>query len=194
MTLHNATKANKTQPELRITTGSAKNKRLKAPSIEGFRAVQEVAKSALFSILGEKVVDTVCLDLFAGSGNLGLEALSRGAAWCDFVDGNGESILAIVENIKNCEFGEKAATFLKDAAKYVATPENNYDIVFMDPFYKDTAHIHLFKLLPNILNDDAVVFFFHSPGLEAQSLLIESDLHVVDERRFGASVLSILRI
>jgi len=74
--------------EIRIITGTAKNRKLKAPNIEDFRAVQEIAKSSLFSILGEKIKNAVCLDLFSGSGNLGIEALSRGAKRCDFVDEN----------------------------------------------------------------------------------------------------------
>ena len=62
--------------ELRITTGSAKNKKLVAPELPGFRAVQEIAKSSMFSIIGDQVEGAVCLDLFAGSGNLGIEALA----------------------------------------------------------------------------------------------------------------------
>ncbi len=183
-----------TQKQLRITTGIAKNKRLRAPGIEGFRAVQEVAKSALFSILDKRVEGAVCLDLFAGSGNLGLEALSRGATWCDFVDGNWESIEVINDNLRNCGFEDKAGVFLKDSGKYVASPENNYDIVFMDPFYEDTAQIHLLKNLPNILNDNAVVAFFHGPALDVTTLLGDSGFKLVDERKFGGSVLSFLKL
>ena len=88
---------------LRITSGTAKNKKIRVPKIQEFQAVQEVAKLAIFSMLGEKVVDATCLDLFAGSGNMGIEALSRGAKWCDFVDKNRKSTDVIKENLVNAE-------------------------------------------------------------------------------------------
>ena len=139
--------------EIRITTGIAKNKRLKAPSIEGFRAVQEIAKSSLFSILGEKTENAVCLDLFAGSGNMGLEALSRGADWCDFVDDNYFSSEAIKENILNCGFLEKSEVFRKESSKFVVNAPKKYDVIFLDPFYDDVSQRHLMSNLGSILNN-----------------------------------------
>ena len=142
------------KPEIRITTGIAKNKKIKAPNIEGFRAVQEVAKSSVFSILGNKVLGAFCLDLFSGSGNMGLEALSRGAEWCDFVDSNYFSCEAVRENIVNCGFIERSEVIRKEAAKYVVNTEKTYDIIFLDPFYDDINHKFLVSNLENILNEN----------------------------------------
>ena len=180
------------KPEIRITTGSAKNKRLKAPAIEGFRAVQEVAKSSVFSILGEKVVGAMCLDLFSGSGNMGLEALSRGAEWCDFVDDNYFSCEVIKENIINCGFLEKAEFIRKEAAKYVVNTEKTYDIVFLDPFYQDIAHKFLVSNLKNILNEGGIIVFFHGENLDLKTLVEGSGLNIMEERKFGKSLFSIL--
>ena len=108
--------------ELRVSSGIVKNKKLKIPEIEDFRAVQEIAKSAVFSIIGDKINGAVCLDIFAGSGNMGIEALSRGAEWCDFVDNNGISVEVIKENIINCGFLEKSEVFRRDSVKYFLLP------------------------------------------------------------------------
>jgi len=180
------------KPEIRITTGIAKNKKLKAPSIEGFRAVQEVAKSSVFSILGDKVLESMCLDLFSGSGNMGLEALSRGAEWCDFVDSNYFSCEAIRENIVNCGFLEKAEVIRKEAAKYVVNTEKTYDIIFLDPFYDDTNHKFLVSNLENILNKDGLIVFFHGENLDLKSLIEGAGLNIMEERKFGKSFFTIL--
>ncbi len=180
------------KPEIRITTGIAKNKKLKAPSIEGFRAVQEVAKSSVFSILGNKVPGSLCLDLFSGSGNMGLEALSRGAEWCDFVDSNYFSCEAIRENIVNCGFLEKAEVIRKEAAKYVVNTEKTYDIIFLDPFYDDTNHKFLVSNLENILNKDGLIVFFHGENLDLKSLIEGTGLNIMEERKFGKSFFTIL--
>ena len=180
------------KPEIRITTGIAKNKKLKAPSIEGFRAVQEVAKSSVFSILGDKVPESMCLDLFSGSGNMGLEALSRGAEWCDFVDSNYFSCEAIRENIVNCGFLEKAEVIRKEAAKYVVNTEKTYDIIFLDPFYDDTNHKFLVSNLENILNKDGLIVFFHGENLDLKSLIEGTGLNIMEERKCGKSFFTIL--
>jgi len=180
------------KPEIRITTGIAKNKKLKAPDIEGFRAVQEVAKSSVFSILGDKVPESMCLDLFSGSGNMGLEALSRGAEWCDFVDSNYSSCEAIRENIVNCGFLEKAEVIRKEAAKYVVNTEKTYDIIFLDPFYDDTNHKFLVSNLENILNKDGLIVFFHGENLDLKSLIEGTGLNIMEERKFGKSFFTIL--
>lgn len=177
---------------IRITTGSAKNRVLKAPEIEGFRAVQEIAKSSVFSILGDKVEDAVCLDLFSGSGNMGLEALSRGAEWCDFVDSNYVSAQTIRENVKDCGFSEKAEVEKKEAAKYVVNAPRTYDLIFIDPFYEDTAQKHLISNLEHILNDEGVVIFFHGANLDLENLIEGTNLKIVDERKFGKSYFTLL--
>jgi len=178
-------------PELRITTGTAKNKRLKTPDIPGFRAVQEVAKSAVFSIIGDKVEGAVCLDLFAGSGNLGLEALSRGADWCDFVDASKESADAISANILNCGFFDRAEVFWKEAVKYVKVCKKKYDLVFMDPFYKDTAQKHLFNILDNITQPSTIIVFMLDSKLEHPAVANLEKYSTIADRRFGETRLII---
>jgi len=180
--------------ELRVTTGSAKNKKLIAPEIPGFRAVQEIAKSSMFSIIGEKIEGSVCLDLFAGSGNLGIEALSRGAAWCDFVDGNSGSAEAIRKNVENCGFYDKSSVTLKNAVKYVAATDKKYDLIFMDPFYSDLSQKHLLSLLKDRLKETGQLFYFYSPEHASETKIIveTSGLKIIDSREFGSSIFAII--
>ncbi len=180
--------------EIRITSGNAKNKKLKAPQIEGFRAVQEIAKLAVFSIIGETIEDSVCLDLFSGSGNMGIEALSRGAKWCDFVDGSGESTTLIKENLQNCGFLTNSEVFLKDAVKFAAKASKTYDFVFMDPFYKDSNQRHLLKLIKGLLNEKGLLIYFHDEFLDTSSGLKEFGYEILENRKFGQSVFTIAKI
>ncbi len=178
---------------LRITSGTVKNKRLEVPEVPGIRAVQEVAKLAIFSILAENVEDAQVLDLYAGSGNLGLEALSRGAAWCDFVDESWNAKQSIIKNIQSCGFEDKAEAHLSDAVKYVGNTDKKYDVIFVDPFYDDTSHRFLLKNIEEILNPDGTVFFMHGANLDIAKMLEDRTLSLISQRKYGKSLLSVLK-
>ncbi|OGC45650.1 hypothetical protein A2V49_03015 [candidate division WWE3 bacterium RBG_19FT_COMBO_34_6] len=178
---------------IRIITGTVKNKHLKTPKIENFRAVQEIAKGSVFSIIGDGIKDSYCLDLFAGSGNMGLEALSRGANFCDFVDNNYEAKNAIQDNINNCNFKEKAEFHFKDSVKFTANIEKKYDFIFLDPFYEDVNHIFLLKNCEGIIKNDGLIIYFHGLNLDIGKLIKNTSFKVTDERKFGKSMFSILK-
>jgi 16S rRNA (guanine966-N2)-methyltransferase len=177
---------------IRISSGTVKNKQLKIPNIPEFRGVQEIAKQSLFSILGEKVIGAVCLDLFAGSGNLGLEALSRGASWVDFVDSTKECVETIEYNVHNCGFLEMAEVSGKEAVKFVNSTDKQYDLIFVDPFYNTKSHIFLTKSLEKILKDDGVIAFFHGKDLDINALIKDTKLKVTNERKFGESFFTLI--
>ena len=179
--------------KIRVITGTAKNKRLKAPRIEGFRAVQGVAKASLFSILGEKIEDSVCLDLFSGSGNLGIEALSRGAGHCTFIDEEPRAIKTIEENLRNCNLLEKSEIVRKNAVKFAGDAPRNYDVIFLDPFYEDTSHKFLMQNLESILEEDGTIIFFHGKRLDLEKTLENTNLKLIDQRRFGKSYFSLIK-
>ena len=177
---------------IRIITGLVKNKRLKTPSNPEFRAVQDVAKGSLFSIIGDKIIDSECLDLFAGSGNLGLESLSRGAKHCDFVETDKSSSKLIQDNITKCGFDQQAEVFPKSAVKYAGYTEKTYDIIFVDPFYHDVSHIFLTKNLEEILNPNGLIAFFHGDNLDIKKITKDTKLKTIDERKFGKSFFTLL--
>jgi 16S rRNA (guanine(966)-N(2))-methyltransferase RsmD len=178
---------------VRITSGSAKGIILLTPEIKGFRAVQDKAKLAIFSILGTKTIKANCLDLYSGSGNLGIEALSRGAVHCDFVDHDREAIKAIEGNLAKTKFAEKTEIFRKDAIKYLESTDRNYDIIFADPFYADTHHRFLFENMSRILNPNGVIVFSHGKETSINDATINAqELSQYDTRRYGNAFISIL--
>lgn len=180
--------------EITVITGSAKGRRLKAPKIEGFRAVQGVAKASLFSILGDKIKNATCLDLFSGSGNLGIEALSRGAKHCTFVDEDNKSIEVIEENVRKCGFSEVSEIVRKRAVKFAGDAPRNYDVIFLDPFYEDINHKFLMQNLESILEEEGIIVFFHGNNLDIENVIENTDLQVIDERKFGQSYITIMKI
>jgi 16S rRNA (guanine966-N2)-methyltransferase len=124
---------------IRIISGIYKGRRLKLVSSDAVRPMQDKVKGALFNILGDRVRGAVCLDGFSGTGSVGLEALSRGADRCVFVDEFYPSIKVIKQNVAKCEAGEKAVVLHREfnrAAIDLAKQGVRFDLVFLDPPYR----------------------------------------------------------
>ncbi len=93
------------------------------------------AREGLFSALGERIPGARCADLFAGTGAVGIEALSRGAAECDFVDSGAGAIRAIRENLSRTGLGDRARVVRRDVARFLEGTAGPHDVVFLDPPY-----------------------------------------------------------
>jgi 16S rRNA (guanine(966)-N(2))-methyltransferase RsmD len=123
---------------LRIVGGSAGGRRLVAPK-GGARPTTDRVKEALFNVLGARVVDASVLDLYAGSGALGIEALSRGAATSEFVDTDAAAVTAVRANLDAAGFTDLARVTRVDVAQYLAraAPADapDLDLVLLDPPY-----------------------------------------------------------
>lgn len=119
---------------MRITAGTAKGRRLKSPTA-GTRPMTERMKESLFSALGD-VSGMRVLDLYAGSGSLGLEALSRGAKKATFVEKERDAIVKLEENIKTTGFGRKSEVLWADVPTTVSRhADKRMDLIFVDPPY-----------------------------------------------------------
>ncbi len=120
---------------MRVITGSAKGRRLSSlPGEEITRPTTEFVKEALFSAIQFELEGKKVLDLFAGSGQLGVEALSRGARYCTFVDNNRDAVKIIKKNISECNFTDRSNVVFSDASDFLLMKEN-FDIAFLDPPY-----------------------------------------------------------
>ncbi len=177
---------------VRITTGSAKNINIAVPDIDNIRLVQDIVKLAIFSILGEKIVNSKCLDLYAGSGSLGIEALSRAAQACDFVDKNKKAIKTIQDNLLKTHLQDKGVCIHSDVLKYVANTDKKYDVIFADPFYEDVKHKYLFENLEEILNSAGYIVFLHGENIDINEQISNTQLKIITTRRFGKSYFDIL--
>lgn len=123
---------------MRIIAGSAKKRLLKVPSGWTGRPTADRVKESLFNILGDSIIDCRFLDLFAGTGNIGIEALSRGAANAVFVEQDRRASGAVLQNLKLTGFADKAIVLMKDVYRALAELENRgekFDVVFLDPPY-----------------------------------------------------------
>ncbi|MDD2955211.1 MAG: 16S rRNA (guanine(966)-N(2))-methyltransferase RsmD [Oscillospiraceae bacterium] len=121
---------------MRIITGSARGRKLTAPEGLTARPTTEMVKEAVFSAVHFEVPGARVLDLFAGSGQMGLEALSRGAASAVFVENARICLEAVRGNVEACGFQEKGRVLAMDAVSYIQSSDETFDIAFLDPPYR----------------------------------------------------------
>ncbi len=124
---------------IRIISGLYKGRRLKLVPSATVRPMQDKVKGALFSILADRLSGSVCLDGFSGTGSIGLEALSRGASRCVFVDEFYPSVKVIKQNIAKCGAEEKSVVIHKEFNRAVidlAKQGVKFDLIFLDPPYR----------------------------------------------------------
>jgi 16S rRNA (guanine966-N2)-methyltransferase len=120
---------------MRVIAGTAKGTRL-APVPGGTRPLSDRAREGLFASLGPGVEGARCADLFAGTGAVGIEALSRGAAACDFVDSGAGPLRAIRENLSRTGFGSAARIYRAEVGRFLSREDAGpYDLAFLDPPY-----------------------------------------------------------
>ncbi len=145
---------------LRIISG--KNRGLTLETIEGLdtRPTLDRVRESVFNILFDRVIDKNILDLFAGSGAMGIEALSRYAKSCTFIDNNKEAVKCILKNIEKSKNSDFAKTICDDYKNFLHKYNGEgFDIVFVDPPYKmwQSEKILTDILKADILNDDAII-------------------------------------
>jgi 16S rRNA (guanine966-N2)-methyltransferase len=143
---------------VRVIAGELRGRKLVAPAGAGTRPTADRVREALFSILGD-IGGARVLDLYAGSGALGIEALSRGAREAAFVDSSREAVAAIRENLE--KLGIEGSVHRRDALAWLAAAQGTpaFDLVFVDPPY-DSALLNaplLAEQLPPVLSPDAVI-------------------------------------
>ena len=147
---------------MRIIAGSAKGRHLKAAPDNRIRPTSDRVKESIFNILGDFVQDTQILDLFAGTGNLSFEAISRGANHAFFVDKAYLAIKIIKQNAENLNFVDCCTILHCDAKKAIhllASQNLQFDLIFVDPPYADehTKNILLEICDYNLLNENGVI-------------------------------------
>ena len=121
---------------MRVITGIAKKKPLLTINDVSLRPTIGRIKEAMFSIIQLKIKNSKVLDLFSGSGQLGIEALSRGAKNCTFVDSCEKAHKIELQNLKSTKLQKKSKVLLTDAIKFLENNKEKYDIIFLDPPYK----------------------------------------------------------
>lgn len=153
---------------MRIITGAAKGKRLVTPEGRDVRPTPERVKEGLFSALQFDIEGRRVLDLFAGSGQLGLEALSRGAESAVFVDAADASVKIVKQNIELTGFESKAKVFRSDYASFAAACRDTFDIVFLDPPYNAGLLMPAVKAVLPLMSDYGMIVCEHPPEVKPE--------------------------
>jgi 16S rRNA (guanine966-N2)-methyltransferase len=170
---------------MRIVAGAHKGARIYAPRGRDTRPTSDRVREAIFTILGS-VEGAHALDLFAGSGALGLEALSRGAATAVFVESDPAAVKTIERNLE--KLGLEGTIVRSDAARYLAATHARFDVVFVDPPYEmvESLRMPLAEHLPRVLADRGSLVFETSAGV-----VPELPLPVRSTRRHGSTQLTV---
>ena len=176
---------------MRIIAGTARGRRISGPKDDRTRPMTDRAKEALFSILGTRVRDAVVLDLYAGTGALGLEALSRGATRVTFVESDRAALTVLEANIAHVGLGGEVvgSTVERHLAK---PPGGDVDLAFVDPPYPlelPSVQTVLTTLAPH-LAPDATIVVHRRVG----EVVPEAPWPLVDERRYGTTRLWLYRV
>lgn len=142
---------------MRVITGTAKGRRLITLEGEDIRPTSDKVKGAVFNSIQFDIEGRTVLDLFAGSGSLGIEALSRGAKKAVFVDLSRNAVRVINENLEHCKLKENAVVFNGDSLSYLKTTREKFDIIFIDPPYNKQLTQKALPLALKVLNEGAII-------------------------------------
>ena len=179
---------------MRIIAGRAKGHRLKVPKGTVTRPATDLVRGAIFSIL-ENITDdwAQVLDLFSGSGALGIEALSRGAGWVDFVEREPRCCAIIKQNLEKTGFTAKAHVYCCSVAKALSFLDKEYNIILMDPPYSDSSIGNLIVQLATskLVRASSILVVTHSPHLSLEPTY--AALKLMKEHRHGDSCIAVYR-
>ncbi len=180
---------------MRVIAGKAKGHRLKAPKDASVtRPATDLVRGAIFSILETMTGDwRRVLDLFSGSGALGIEALSRGAEWVDFVEREPRCCDIIRQNLEKTRFTEQAHIYCRDVAKAILFLNKEYSIILIDPPYSNPSIGKLVARLAGskLVGAESIVVVTHSPRIPLDASY--STLNLIKERRHGDSCISVYK-
>ena len=174
---------------MRILSGSAKGRRLGGPAIRDARPTTELVRGAIFNILGPlDACPMRVLDLFAGSGSLGIEAISRGVGEADFVERSERQCARIKENLSITGFQERSSVYCMDAMVALESLKGPYQLVLMDPPYKLEGLGKVIDALATsgLVEEGARVVVGHSRRVQLNDVYGELVKNI--NRRYGDSV------
>lgn len=176
---------------MRVVAGIHKGRQLKAVPGNNTRPTTDKVKEAVFQMLGPFFEGGVALDLFAGSGSLGIEALSRGIDSCVFVDKHPKAIQTIRENITTLRLEEQVEIFRADAFRALSAAAKRglmFDLIFVDPPYGKINYLDILELIleEKLLNDGGIIYCEH----DSNETLLDTvaDLSVIKRVNYGGTI------
>ncbi len=174
---------------MRVITGTARGKRLKELSGDNVRPTADRVKEGLFSSIQFDIEGRRVLDLFAGSGQLGIEALSRGAQTATFIDNSIESVGIIKENLKTTCLEKQAVVFRSDYSDFLSATKSVYDIAFIDPPFALGLWEDALKKIIGVMSEAGIIICEHPKEVTLPEII--SDFKVRKQYRYGKILVTI---
>lgn len=176
---------------MRVVSGSARGCKLQPVPGMNTRPTTDRVKENVFNLIQDHIREAAVLDLFAGTGQLGIEALSRGAASCDFVEHNGTAYHVVAKNIQTARVQERARTHRMEADAFLAKAgAKRFSLIFLDPPYGGI-------ILENALRSIERFDILSANGIIICESAVEDrfahGFEVIRERRYGATMITVLR-
>ena len=181
---------------MRVVSGSARGTKLSSIDSLSTRPTQDRVKESLFNIIFDKIYECSFLDLFAGSGAIGIEALSRGANFATFCDINKESLEFVKSNLIKTKLIDKARVYNLDYKKYLKETKEKFDIIFIDPPSKAEISVDALRMIKEneLLKRDGFVVIETDEYLRDKSELENiTDIEVFDHRKYGRANLIFIK-
>ena len=176
---------------MRVITGTLNGKRLNTPDGRDIRPTPDRVKEGLFSALHFDIEGRRILDLFAGSGQLGIEALSRGAQSCVFVDASKDAVKIIKSNISACGLEDKTKVYQSDFQSFCAMSRDTFDFVFLDPPYLEGLLAPAVKAVLPLMSDYGAIICEHPPEVELDPQV--GGFYIHKTYRYGKVIITVYR-
>lgn len=181
---------------MRIISGSLKGRKIIGYDIIGTRPTMDRVKESVFASIQEYIPDSIVLDLFAGSGNLGIEAISNGCRECFFVDNNPKCIRVIQDNLREFNILSKGTIIESDYKKVLEKFKNTgqvFDIIFVDPPYKDRILLDILNYVYDnyLLSKDGIIVLEYSVDVFSEDV---EGYQLLKKKRYGDKFVSIYKI
>lgn len=177
---------------MRVITGTARGRVLRTLEGEDVRPTTDRVKEAIFSMIQFETEGRRVLDLFAGSGQLGIEALSRGAAYATFTDMSAESVDIVKKNLLMTHLEKNSEVLRTEAISFLRTNKKKYDIVFMDPPYSKGILQETLPYVVGNVNDGGVIICEHPYGEEMPEKV--GDFSLYRDYKYGKIGITVYRM
>ncbi|MBC7194886.1 MAG: 16S rRNA (guanine(966)-N(2))-methyltransferase RsmD [Caldisericia bacterium] len=177
---------------MRVTSGFLKGRKILEVQDKRVRETLDIVRESLFNSLRGSIENKIFYDLFAGSGAVGIEALSNGASLSIFVDNSFKSIKTIIENLKNLSIIDRAKVIKKDVLRFLKSADNSFpkgDFIFLDPPYSFGLGVRVLEIIPlsNIIKDETIIIYEHS-----KREIYETSLDIIKTLKIGEIILDFL--
>ena len=180
---------------IKISGGYLKGRSIGSPArAKGVRPTTQRVKLAIFSMLGNSVIDSKVLDLYACTGALGIEAMSRGAMQCDFVEKSSRNCRLISKNLKIMELNSEGAVHRSEAYRFLKSSQGGYDMVFLDPPFELDEWENVMKEVgrAGLVNDGGTVVAEHRFNFDLEDSY--GNINIINNKSYGDSKVTIYEV